>query len=286
MPIPTHRCEASWLRKVRQHVLGALLLALLTAGRVAGQPPDDNFFPFPSAAESFDPRAVLSAADDAVTRRPDAVAFAGLAEALQVDLLTGEATGLVPIELPPGRKAMTPELALHYKSRASNGLVGRGWDLRIPCVKRSTRRGVPLDWTQPPFPYPYFDDYVVILPSGSVLLDRYLGNSGAVFYFGSSAEELMLRAGLDTLNNTWTITTKSGTSYTFGAGPAATRTGNNVASLVSTFSWGVTQISDPSGNTISYSYQTYGLSGAGNAALYPWRFRKFCPVFSGKFVRS
>ena len=52
-------------RNVGPHVIGVLLLTLLTAGRVAGQPPDDNFFPFPSGAESFDPSAVLSAADDA-----------------------------------------------------------------------------------------------------------------------------------------------------------------------------------------------------------------------------
>jgi Salmonella virulence plasmid 65kDa B protein len=202
---------------------------VLAAAVAAAQPSGSNFFPFPPAAQTFDPQAVLSAANDAGSRRREATAFAGLAQAVQVDLLTGEASSRIPIELPPGRKGMAPELALSYKSGGGNGLAGRGWDLRVPCVKRSTRFGVPLEWTSPPFPYAYLGDYVVVLPSGSVVLDRYLGNSGAIFFFGSSFEELLLRASLDTFGNIWTVTTKSGMTYTFGAGSAETRVGSDVS---------------------------------------------------------
>lgn len=254
------RLTVRWWRS-----LAAVALTVLTATVAAAQPPSGNFFPFPPAAQSFDPKAVLSAADDAGSRRHDARAFAGLAEAVQVDLLTGEATSRVAIEVPPGRKGSTPELALSYKSGAGNGLFGRGWDLRVPCVKRDTRRGVPDPFN--------FDAFVVILPSGSVVLDHYLGNSGASLLWGSNSEEILLRAAFDTIANTWTVTTKSGVTYTFGAGAAsaATRAGLDITQIWHTFAWGVTQASDPSGNTISYQYKDYGLDGVSNAYLYPGR---------------
>ena len=42
---------------------------------------------------------------------------------------TGQYTYSVPIEVPPGRGGVVPDLALRYNSRAGNGLVGVGWSL-------------------------------------------------------------------------------------------------------------------------------------------------------------
>jgi hypothetical protein len=103
-------------------------------------------------------------------------AFAGLAERVRVDPLLGQATTRIPIELPPGRR-VTPELALTYASGGGNGLVGRGWDLRWPRVERSTQLGVPVDPDDPSHAYlpPDSAEFVLVLPSGTIALDRYLG---------------------------------------------------------------------------------------------------------------
>ncbi|HZM78664.1 MAG TPA: SpvB/TcaC N-terminal domain-containing protein [Candidatus Limnocylindrales bacterium] len=48
-----------------------------------------------------------------------------------------------PIEVPPGREGMQPDLALMYDSAKGNGWVGVGWDLPTPSITIDTRWGVP-----------------------------------------------------------------------------------------------------------------------------------------------
>src|SRR5687767_2205790 len=54
----------------------------------------------------------------------------------------GSFTWSYPIQLPPGRRGMTPSLALQYSSagvrRASP--VGAGWSFDLPRIERSTLR--------------------------------------------------------------------------------------------------------------------------------------------------
>lgn len=240
-------------------------------GAAQAQPTSGDFFPTAPSAVPFDPAAALSITGEAAAERDTpASAFAGLAERVQVDQLLGQATTRVAIEVPPGRKGLTPRLALSYGSRGGNGLVGRGWDLRIPHVRRSTRKGVPVDWSNPSLPY-VNDEFMLTLPSGTVLLDRVLGTSGVNTVYGSNTEEAMLRVWFNQSANTWTVTDTSGIRYDFGAGAASTRVGVNVAQANYTFGWGVTKITDPSGNTISYSYAAHAVSGSANGALYPSR---------------
>jgi len=189
---------------------------------------------------------------------------------VQADLLLGQATTRIPIEVAPGRKGMTPQLGLTYASRGGNGLVGRGWDLRVPCVKRSTRDGVPVDWSDDAYPY-VDDEFTLVMPSGAVALDRVLGASGSNTLYASTAEEAMLRVWFSPTANTWTVTDKSGVRYEFGFGTAQNRVGPSVGSPAGPFAWGLTKVVDPSGNSIAYSYAAHGLNGATNAALYPAR---------------
>ncbi len=64
-----------------------------------------------------------------------------------VDAL-GNATYAVPIDVPPGRAGMEPQLAVRYSSAAGNGLLGVGWSLEglsviARCSRTFARDGAP-----------------------------------------------------------------------------------------------------------------------------------------------
>jgi len=48
-----------------------------------------------------------------------------------------------PLEVPPGRAGLAPELALHYHPGTGADVLGLGWSLHLPAFERSLRRGVP-----------------------------------------------------------------------------------------------------------------------------------------------
>ena len=58
---------------------------------------------------------------------------------------SGSFADSVPIDVPPGRGAMTPSLALSYDSgsRQQESAVGLGWSFGTPSISRSTREGFP-----------------------------------------------------------------------------------------------------------------------------------------------
>ncbi|MEW6326511.1 MAG: SpvB/TcaC N-terminal domain-containing protein [Thermodesulfobacteriota bacterium] len=55
---------------------------------------------------------------------------------------TGAANMTIPIEIPPGRKGLAPNLALTYNSNRSEGWIGGGWELELGAIQRATKRGV------------------------------------------------------------------------------------------------------------------------------------------------
>lgn len=55
----------------------------------------------------------------------------------------GSANLSYPIELPPARNGMSPQLAITYNSDGGSGWLGEGWDLQIPSITVDTRWGVP-----------------------------------------------------------------------------------------------------------------------------------------------
>ena len=48
-----------------------------------------------------------------------------------------------PIQLPPGRHGLQPDVNLYYSSAGGNGLLGVGWSIAQPAVTIDTRWGVP-----------------------------------------------------------------------------------------------------------------------------------------------
>ena len=204
--------------------------------------------------------AAFSAAGDTGTSMGDrsgegATPFTGLAQAPEANLFTGALTTRIPIVVPPGRKGMTPELALEYSSAGGPGPFGHGWDLPIGRVERSTKWGVPRCTGD------HIDDFVLVMPgSGAVELIR---NSAVGNVFRPVVEASWLEAVFDAGANRWTVRDLSGMRYTFGDsssarvstlvnGPALAQNPDGSCDLTS--AWMLTAIEDTNGNNVEIEW--------------------------------
>ncbi len=217
----------------------------------------------------------LSTAAHAQTNRGDgsqtgdgSTAFTGLAQAPEANLFVGAATTSINIEVPPGRRNLTPKLALTYNSNGGPSPYGYGWDLPLGKIQRSTKHGV-LSCTDPT----YRNDFVLVLPGASV--ECTLEPSGSPnLRCIPKIEESFLRIDYVPNGNYWQVWDKSGLKYKFGVGVQA-RTGSDDTTLFAeypalstcryTHSWALTQISDPNDNYLELNYQDV------DGVLYPTR---------------
>ena len=178
-------------------------------------------------------------------------AFTGLAQAPEANLFVGASSTAIPIDVPPGRKNLTPTLALSYTSSAGPSPYGYGWDLPLGKILRNTKHGV-LSCTDTT----YRNDFVLALPSATAecTLD-------ATNVCKARIEEAFVRIEYVPSTNSWLARDKSGMRYVFGDVDSA-RTGSGTANLFTagspctyTSSWGLTSITDPTGNTLTITYQ-------------------------------
>lgn len=176
--------------------------------------------------------------------------FTGLAGAPEANLFTGALTTSIRIDLPPGRKNMSPQLALQYSTSLGPSPFGYGWDLPIGRIERSTKWGVPRCDA-------HTDDFVLILPSGAIeLVPEAPGGN----VFRPKVEEAYVKATRDTTLNTWTVFDRAGLKYTFGDVDSA-RVGNSSPLVFMatnpcryTAAWSLTKVQDANGNIVLYGW--------------------------------
>jgi len=73
-------------------------------------------------------------------QNPDA--FTADKTAPRVDSQSGAFSQRIPLDIPPGRNGLQPDLALQYNSQSTaDGIVGYGWSLSIPYVQRLNKAG-------------------------------------------------------------------------------------------------------------------------------------------------
>lgn len=185
--------------------------------------------------------------------------FTGLAQAPEASLFVGAATVSVPIDVPPGRGGLTPNLTLTYSSAGGQSPYGYGWDLPLGTVQRCLKHGVP-SCNDPT----YRNEFVLTLPTGAV--ECTLDNQGRC---RPLVDESFLRIQYIAGGNRWDVRDRDGRKYTFGA-VADARTGTNVSTLFVpetpasggqgyvpcgyTFSWALTRVEDPNGNFMTVAY--------------------------------
>src|SRR5262249_4558887 len=181
-------------------------------------------------------------------------AFTGLAQAPEANLFTGALNTAIPIEVPPGRRGMTPQRAPPPSSSGGPTPFGAGWALPIGHIERST------SWGTPRCSGAHTDDFVLALPTGASALVREAPGSN---YYRPKVEQAYVRAELLRTQNSWVVTDRSGLKYTFGDVDSA-RVGNSTPlTLLGTAAagtcqltalWALTRIEDPNGNTVEVAW--------------------------------
>ena len=175
---------------------------------------------------------------------------------------TGSANVSYPIEVPPGRKGMQPNLAIQYNSDGGNGWLGNGWDLSVPSISVETRWGVPL--------YDSQIETETYNLQGSMLVGE---NNGTTFVAHKGDEvsreadrqfykrigggfERIIRKGNSPDDYYWVVTDKSGTQYSYGGTNGVDS--NAVLRDPSTgdiAQWLLVEIRDTNGNFVSYKHE-------------------------------
>lgn len=179
--------------------------------------------------------------------------FTGLAKAPEANLFTGSLGTSVPIQIPPGRKNVTPQLALQYTSPGAPGPFGYGWDLPIGRIERSTKWGVPR------CNGPHIDDFVLVLPTGAVELVQ---ESPGGNTFRGKIEESYLKAERFPAQNRWEVSDRAGLKYYFSAnGSASSVLANttppefmNQATCAFTTAWALNWVVDGNDNMVLFTW--------------------------------
>ncbi len=222
------KCRNSSLRLMRPTLAGLLLAALALGATdtvVAFDAPD------PSAEENTAIRSQLGG------------------EAFQTSLFSGSVSTGLGIAVPPGTNGMQPKLTIAYDNSLRNeddSLIGAGWNLTgLGYIERSSKFGVPR--------YDSTDTYVLNFGAGKYDLVYVTPSATQPVLTGyyHTREETFLRATYDATADSWLVTDKSGTQYSFGASVDSKtlpigRTG--------TRRWSLNLVTDMHGNRMRIAY--------------------------------
>lgn len=179
------------------------------------------------------------------------VPLTGISASPQPDLFTGTLTGSIPIEVPPGRNGMQPNLVLSYASSGGNGWVGMGWKLEMGTIERQTRWGVLYQ----PTTQEELDGKVYTIHLNGLSIDLVQDTTDPLLYHEKIKGSFLRIKKLSTDGTAgWEITDTKGTKYRFGTG-ATTRIQGTVGSLgTQIFKWCLERVEDRDGNYMTMTY--------------------------------
>jgi RHS repeat-associated protein len=178
----------------------------------------------------------------------------------------GDARLSYPIEIPPGRAGMQPQLAIQYNSGGGNGWLGLGWDLSVPTITVETRWGVPR-YLSDKESETYLLNGEMLSPTAhhDEFVDRVSNREYQPRIEGQFRK--ITRHGDNPKNYWWEVVDKSGNSFFYGATqanptvvPQSTVLTDDAGNI---FRWQLLEQRDAHGNTIKYQYSHVEHSGNG-----------------------
>ena len=161
-------------------------------------------------------------------------------QGLKADTMGGAGFSL-PLRIPKGRGAATPQLAVSYSSEQQNSWMGRGFNISVPSVSIDTRFGLPD-----------YDTEDTFLLNGEELIFTGEMEDGAMKYIRrkeGSFERILWYVNDD---RRWEVTDKGGTKRIYGTGDGWI--GPDAGDRSRIYSWYLSRIIDSNGNTANYVY--------------------------------
>jgi RHS repeat-associated protein len=159
---------------------------------------------------------------------------------LKADESSGALNYSYPLDVPPGRNGLHPDLMLSYNSQTleDGSIFGYGWLINIPTIQRKNTHGTDKLYSRFDFTSALSGDLVATDTSNSTFSARV-----------DDGENLKYSLYPD---QAWTVRNKQGLTYIFGASAAERQ--DDPADPDHLYTWLLSSISDPNGNTITYTY--------------------------------
>ncbi|TDP98132.1 SpvB/TcaC N-terminal domain-containing protein [Labedaea rhizosphaerae] len=175
---------------------------------------------------------------------------------------TGEAKLSYPLQTPPGRAGIQPNLGLQYNSAGGNGWLGVGWDMAAPVLTVDTRWGVPrYSGGKETETYMLGGEQLTPVAHRAAPPAR---TAEKVFHTrveGSFAR--IVRHGDAPTNYWWEVTDKKGTVSVYGS-DGETRLTDATGNVAT---WALRETHDPNGNLMRYHYAKIFDGGVANATV-------------------
>ncbi|MCP4503212.1 MAG: hypothetical protein GY822_25020 [Deltaproteobacteria bacterium] len=197
--------------------------------------------------------AQTGVSDDRVSLPDGPGSLDGIGDNTSVDQNMGQMTTSVKVKVPGGYAGLTPEISLGYSSGGGSGTIGIGWSMSMPFIERKTSKGLPE----------YDDEDRFVFGGGQELVrvDELSNASVAVYrarFEGGFTRYKWHNRGVGD-EGYWTAENSDGTVVTFGADPDGTLDeSTRVRSENGVFRYLATEVRDPWGHRMTYSYQVLG----------------------------
>ncbi len=263
-----------FMTPARRRWLGLLaVLALIGAGLVPGERIGP---PFPLSAVGSDSVTVPEHPEGA-SFNPNEIKDIQVADpGSAVNLIEaptannqGEARLTYPIEVPPGRNKVQPQLAVRYSSAGGDGWLGVGWDLPTSAITVDTRWGVPRYDTNTETENYLLDGEQLTPEVNRVQLPARTAEK--VFHTRVESQfRRIVRHGTGPTNYWWEITDKSGNRFFYGGapdtvGPTAEDTLTDAAGDIAM--WALRETRDPNDNFMRYHNVRVADGGVANSSV-------------------
>jgi RHS repeat-associated protein len=183
---------------------------------------------------------------------------------------TGDARLSYPIEIPPGRQGLQPNLSVNYSSGGGNGWMGLGWDLTVPSISIDTRWGVPRYSTENETETYLLNGEMLTPVAHRGILKKRTEDLGSwkgetVKFFHTRVEgafSKIIRHGTAPANYWWEVIDKNGVKNLYG-GVDQNDASGKLGSSAGVFKWSLRQSRDTHDNTVNYTYARVCDTGTG-----------------------